>query len=255
MSGVSKPLYRVGELARIAGVTVRTLHHYDRIGLLRPTGRSGSGYRLYGTQDLLRLQQIHIGRSLGLSLEEIRRTLDDPDFDRRGALVAQREKLVARLDETHAMIASVDAALQVLDTEATAMEPKDLFDGFDPKVVEAEAKARWGDTPAHKEASRRTSQYTPEDWARIKTAEETILSDFAAARAAGKEPADEMAMDLAERHRLHIDRWFYPCSTAQHGALAEMYLADPRFTAYFEKHGEGMAAYVVAAIQANASRE
>src|SRR5688500_4587106 len=92
--------YRVKEVAQIAGISVRTLHHYDEIGLLVPRGRTGAGYRLYDADDLLRLQQIMIGRELGLSLEEVRRSLDDPSFDRKRALVAQREQLQQRARQT-----------------------------------------------------------------------------------------------------------------------------------------------------------
>lgn len=246
-------MYRVGEVARLARITVRTLHHYDRIGLLKPTGRSQGGYRLYAAADLLRLQQIHIGRSLGMSLELIRRTLDDPGFDRRRALVAQRGELVARLDDTHAMIASIDAALRALDRkDAPDMDPKKLFDGFDPSQFDAEVKERWGTTASYRESARRTSAYTEDDWATIEGEEQAILFEFAAVRAAGDPPGGVRARTLAERHRVHIDRWFYPCPATMHAGLAEMYLTDPRFRAHFDQHGEGLAVYVAGAIQANA---
>ena len=99
----------------MAGVSVRTLHHYDSIGLLVPRIRTDAGYRLYTDADLLRLQQILIGRELGLSLEEIRRSLDDPGFDRRIALIDQRARLRERVQQTEAMIRAIDAALAALD--------------------------------------------------------------------------------------------------------------------------------------------
>src|SRR5262245_65568763 len=103
--------YQVRDVARIARVSVRTLHHYDAIGLLVPTGRSTAGYRLYTDADLLRLQQILIGRELGLPLEEIRRSLDDPRFDRKAALLEQRQRLCERARQADAMIRAIDAAL------------------------------------------------------------------------------------------------------------------------------------------------
>ena len=96
--------FQVKDVARIAGVSVRTLHHYDAIGLLAPQLRTAAGYRVYTDADLLRLQQILIGRELGLSLEEIRRSLDDPGFDRMAALFDQRERLRERVQQAEAMI-------------------------------------------------------------------------------------------------------------------------------------------------------
>jgi MerR family transcriptional regulator, thiopeptide resistance regulator len=254
-TAVAAKLYQVGDLALLAKVSVRTLHHYDAIGLLTPTARSGSGYRLYTADDLLRLQQIHIGRSLGMSLEQIRRMLDDPGFDQREALLDQRRKLQARLNDTHAMIAAIDAALHTLeDREATDMNPQALFNGFDPSAFEAEVEARWGDTHAYSEAAKRTSNYTKQDWARAKSEEDALMNEFVAALVAGTAPDHEHVIALAERHRLHIDRWFYSCDPSHHAALAQMYLADPRFTAYFEKYADGLAAFVASAIRGNTDR-
>src|SRR5687768_10099157 len=111
-----KRYYQVKEVAQIAGVSVRTLHHYDEIGLLVPRGRTDAGYRLYDDDDLLRLQQILIGRELGLALEQIRGSLDDPKFDRKRALLEQRGQLAQRARQTDAMLRAVDAALALLDT-------------------------------------------------------------------------------------------------------------------------------------------
>src|SRR5215510_1254660 len=124
--------YQVKEVARIAGVSIRTLHHYDEIQLLVPETRSRTGYRLYSDDDLLRLQQILIGRELGLPLEEIRRSLDDPQYDRKKALLAQREQLQTRARHTQALIRSVDAALAVMDKkEKKTMDMQNIFGGFD----------------------------------------------------------------------------------------------------------------------------
>src|SRR5690242_1096266 len=99
-----KRLYQVKEVASLSGVSVRALHHYDELGLLVPRERTDAGYRLYDDQDLLRLQQILIGRELGLSLEAIRRSLDEPGFDRKGALLSQRAELEKRAEQTQAML-------------------------------------------------------------------------------------------------------------------------------------------------------
>src|SRR6478609_2856808 len=123
--------YRVSEVAQVTGISVRALHYYDQIGLLVPRQRTGSGYRLYDDDDLLRLQQILIGREQGLALEEIRRSLDDPRFDRKRALLAQRRQLARRAEETTAMIRAIDTALEAIEqTSGANMDMKRLFDGF-----------------------------------------------------------------------------------------------------------------------------
>ena len=101
---MARRTYQVKEVTSIAGISVRTLHYYDEIGLLVPSARSASGYRLYDDDDLLRLQQIIVSRELGLSLEEIRKSLDDPSFDRRQALLTQRAQLSQRAQQAAEMI-------------------------------------------------------------------------------------------------------------------------------------------------------
>ena len=250
---MSERTYRVKEVAELSGVTVRTLHHYDAIGLLRPERRSSRGYRLYTDEDLLTLQQILVHRELGLSLEQIRSVLRDPGFDQRAALLAQREQLAQRAAQTEAMIRAIDVALQKLKGDQT-MSARDLFDGFDPAKYEAEAEQRWGHTDAYQESQRRTKGYSPEDWKQIKSESAALYRRIAELRASGAEPTSPEAMDLAEEHRLQIDRWFYPCSHAMHRGLGQMYVADARFTENIDKSGEGTAAFLAAAIEANADR-
>jgi DNA-binding transcriptional MerR regulator len=250
--------YQVKEVADLSGVTVRALHHYDSIGLLVPGARSGAGYRLYDENDLLRLQQILIGRELGLSLEEIRRSLDDPTFDRREALLAQRAELAARADRTADMIRAIDAALTIIEeTNMGKVDFKKVFDGFDPDQYADEVKARWGDTDAYKISAKRTKSYTEADWQKIKAEHAAIYADAVAARAAGVSPDEPRAMDIAERYRLSFDRWFYPCSPDMHCRLADLWEADPRYADSIDKAGgaAGLTEYLAAAVRANAKRE
>lgn len=251
--------YHVKELAAAAGVSVRTLHHYDAIGLLVPRGRSQAGYRLYDEQDVLRLQQIVIARELGLSLEVIRRSLDDPDFDYRRALAAQRQELVRRLHQTESMVRSIDAALARLDPNGNphtqggeTMDVSAWFQGFHPAAHEAEARERWGGTAAYAESARRTKRYTETEWRQIAAEQAAIYDELAAAKTAGRAPADPAVRALVERHRLWIDRWFYPCTPAHQERLAELYEGDERFAANIERHAAGLTAYLVAAIREQA---
>ena len=117
-----------------------------------------------------------------------------------------------------------------------------------------EAEERWGDTEAFAQARRRTGSYSPDDWKAIREELDGIEAGLAAAMSAGVTPESGEAMDLAEAARLHIDRWYYPCTHAMHTGLAEMYLADERFRAHYEDRAEGLAAFTAAAIVANAAR-
>ena len=205
-------LHTVGEVAALARVTVRTLHHYDRIGLLSPSRRSNSGYRLYDYGDLERLRQIRLLRELQFSLEAIGEMLDAPAYDRRSALVAQRELLKERRERTDRIIRGVDRALTAMDEE-TPMDRTEMFDGLeeiDHEQFEGEVEQRWGDGDAYKSSMRRTRRYGKGDWARIKEGGASVLLRMAELMAAGAPAAGHAAMDLAEEHRRHIDRWFYP---------------------------------------------
>ena len=125
---------------------------------------------------------------------------------------------------------------------------------FDPSRYEQEAAQRWGDSAAYLESMRPTRRYAEEDWRAIRAEDESLLAKTAALMAAPVEPSDPAAMALAEGHRRHIERWFYPCDYQLHVCLAEMYTADGRFAAHFERRGEGLAAFLKTAIVANAAR-
>jgi DNA-binding transcriptional MerR regulator len=248
--------YQVKDVARITGVSVRTLHHYDAIGLLVPSGRTSAGYRLCTEADLLRLQQVLIGRELGLCLEDIRKSLDDPRFDRKTTLLAQRERLRDRATQTEAMIHAIERALAALDGGRSKGEihMADLFTGFNPAQYEEEAQQRWGTTDAFGESQKRTARYTADDWKALQSEQAAIYDAANAALNAGTPASSTEAMDIAERHRLSIDRWFYPCSHEMHRGLASMYESDERFRQSIDRHGTGLAAFLATAIRANAER-
>jgi MerR family transcriptional regulator, thiopeptide resistance regulator len=244
----------IGELSQLAGVTVRTLHHYDEIGLLRPSGRSDAGYRLYQYEDLARLQEILVWRQLGFPLQEIQQLLDDPEHDRASALRQQRELVELELERLGATARALDEALAALE-QGTEMEVTSMFQDFDPTEYDEEARERWGHTDAYKESTRRTAGYGQTQWAEITAEAEQVVNDFAALMSDGEPAAGERAGAVAERHRQHITRWFYPVSTQMHRNLAEMYLADPRFAANYEKVANGLAQYVHDAVLANADAQ
>jgi len=248
--------YTVGEVARLAHVSVRALHHYDEIGLLEPSQRSDAGYRLYSDDDLVRLQQILLYRELDFALEEIAQVLQDPDFDPLDALVAQRQLVSDKLKRDQTLLALLDKTIMAMEggIRLSKEEMFEVFGDFDPAEYEDEVKERWGDTDAYKESARRTKRYRKEDWAQMKAEQEANGARMIELIASGVAPDDPRAMDVAEEARLLIDRWFYPLSREMHVGLAEMYLADPRFTATYEKMHEGLAQWWHDAIVANSQR-
>ena len=246
----------VGDVAALAGITVRTLHHYDRIGLLSPSERTAAGYRRYTPADLDRLHRVLVYRELGFSLEEVATLLDDPDADPAVHLRRQHRLLRERIERTEAMVAAVEKEMeaQQMGISLTPEERFEIFgDGFSEEY-QAEAEQRWGDTEAWAQSQRRTAAYTRDDWVRIKAEADDVLSRFAAAQRAGVPADGEQAMDVAEEHRQHIGRWFYDCPPAMHAGLGRMYVEDERFTAHYEQIAPGLAEYVSTAVQANAAR-
>ncbi len=182
--------------------------------------------------------------------------MHDSSFDRLEALRMQGRMLKDKSAQLALMAEAVEAAIDATKGGVTldADDMFEVFGEFDPKGYENEAEERWGSTDAYKESARRTARYTKADWQRFKEESEAINAAIAAAMDAGL-PADSVeAMDAVDRHRLLIDKWFYPCPPAMHCGLAEMYIADPRFAANYEKIHEGMALYVHDAILANAAR-
>lgn len=243
-------------MADLAGISVRALRHYDELGLLRPSGRSDAGWRLYAPEDLNRLQQVLFYRELGFGLTEIRDLMADPRFDRREALVVQRGLIVAKTARLKAILDLIDKTLASIERgmEMSKEEIFEVFGDFDPAEYEEEVKERWGDTEAYKESARRTAGYTKEDWQRIKDEGEAWMTKAIELFDNGTAPDDPKAKALAEEARLAIDRNFYPCSRSMHMMLGEGYVSDPRFTEYYDKHRSGLAKWFNEAIKANAAR-
>ena len=246
----------VGTVARLAGVTVRTLHHYDEIGLVVPGGRTDSGYRTYGRAEIERLQEVLFFRELGFGLEEIREIVGRPDYNRAAALERQKELLEARAERVLALVDSVARAAHA-ERAGIPMSNEDaleVFGDFDPAEFADEAKERWGETDAYKQSTARTARYTKQDWEAMKAEMDRIYQQLLDLMAAGTPATDTAAMDVAEQHRAHITKWFYDCPKQAHAGLGQMYVADARFTGNIDKAGEGLAEYLSAAIAANSVR-
>lgn len=249
--------WTVGEVARSAGVTVRTLHHYDDIGLLCPSGRSHAGYRLYDHHDLERLQRILVYRALGLELDKIAVILDDPDVDPTEHLRRQHRLLRDRRDE---LTRTIDALEKTMEARKLGiqLDPEEMFEVFgehDPTLHAEEVEQRWSDTDAYRQSHQRASTYSKADWQRMTAELGDLNRRLVEALQSGHTPDGSQAMALAEEHRQHINRWFYDCSPTMHRALGEMYLADPRFTNTYEGLAAGLAQWVHDAWKANAAHQ
>ena len=243
----------VGQVAERFAITVRTLHHYDEVGLFSPSERTRAGYRLYTDGDLTRLQHIVVYRRLGFALEDVALLLENPE----GAaehLRRQRAAVLHRLDEMRDLVTAIDRALEreMNNQPATPDDLKELFgDGFHD--AQAEAEERWGETDAWRQSQERTKGYTKADWEEVKAESDRTHQAFTDAMDAGEPPTSEVAMDAAELHRASM-QLFYDCSYDMHRNLADMYVSDPRFTATYDEIRPGMSHYVRDAIHANADR-
>jgi DNA-binding transcriptional MerR regulator len=247
--------YTVGKVAELAGVTVRTLHHYEQIGLLEPEQRSPSGYRQYSPADLDRLHHILYYRELGLALPDIATILDDPNTDSGSHLRRHRELLQQRHDRLGNMIAAIDKELEAytMGTDLTPEEKLEIFGpDYDPSW-EQEAQERWGDTDAWKVSAQRTPTFSKDQWKKIKADGDALMAKFGDAKRRGIAPDSDEAAALAEEHRASVEV-FYPCSHAQQRGLADMYLADERFSKTYDDVEPGLAQWVHDAVHANADR-
>ncbi|MEV5322920.1 MerR family transcriptional regulator [Nonomuraea sp. NPDC052634] len=248
--------FTVGQVARLAGVTVRTLHHYDEIGLLSPRERTPAGYRRYSDDDITRLQQILLYRELGFPLEEIAAILDRPGADHLDHLRRQHRLLTAKAERISQVIAAVERAINARTTgiSLTAEERLEVFGSLRPEDYDAEVERRWGHTPQYAESQERIASYTKQDWLLLAEEAQAINDELTAACTGGLPADSPEVMDIAERHRAHINRWFYTCDHELHRCLGDLYASDPRFAAVYDALAPGLAAYFRTAIHANARR-
>jgi DNA-binding transcriptional MerR regulator len=222
----------------------------------QPSGRTAAGYRRYSTEDLRRLQQIRFYRELEFSLDKIASMLADPDAGTDDHLRRQHRLLRERQARTRALLVAIEKEMEARKM-GISLTPEEQFEIFGPdRFIEyaAEAEQRWGDTDAWRKSNRRTAAYTKQDWVTIKDEAQANIDAFAAALRGGEPATGPAAMDLAEAHRQHLSRWFYECDLTMHRALAEMYVADPRYVASYDEIAPGLWRYVHDAMLANAER-
>jgi DNA-binding transcriptional MerR regulator len=238
--------YTVKQLADLAGVSVRTLHYYDEIGLLKPTLIGENGYRYYDEQAVFRLQQVLFYRELDFSLNEIKGIMDQPDFDLLTALQSHRRALGQKAERLDRLIRTVDKTILHLKGQ-TDMSNQELFAGFSEEKqahYEEEIRQRYGDESV-KESSERWKRYTPEQKARIRAEGEAIYRDLLANMGQGH--ASREVQQIVARWHQHL-RYFYEPSTERLMGLAHMYTEHPVFVETFQKMHPDLPEFLYSAI-------
>ena len=252
--------HTVKQVARLSGVSVRTLHHYDEIGLLKPACVGANGYRYYGREELLRLQQILFHRELGFSLQEIGRTLDAHGFDKVAALKAHRVRLEAETRRYRQLMRTIDTTLAALEGEAK-MEDKAMYRGFDPEkqagyeqeLVEKHGPAMQGHID---QAKAGMAGWKQADFDAMQAEAEAIEAGMAKALVEGL-PADSAAVTalMRRQHAWITKSWNRPAPAAAFTGLGQMYVDDPRFRERYDGRQAGLAEYMAAAMTSFAEHE
>lgn len=234
----------IKEFAAYTGVSVRTLHYYDEIGLLPPAYVDEiNGYRFYDESSLLRMQEILFYRELDFSLKQINEILSSPTYDQKAALAQQKLLLIAKKERLEKLISAIDGAVK----------GENIMKAFDNTTFEkykAEAQERWGKTDAYSEYAEKTKGYSPDKWQSANEGLDGIFAAFAACMKDGNAPCSAEAQALVMKLQAHITESYYTCTKEILAGLGQMYMADERFAANIDRHAAGTAAYVSEAIAA-----
>lgn len=243
----------VGQAAARIGVTVRTLHHWDAIGLATPTTRTPAGYRLYAELDLERLSRIIIYRELGLDLDAIRTILDEPSAPAIAALRAQQAKLAERIEHLTALGDDL-ARMTEAHEHGILMSADEQVDAFGPEwnpSWPAGARQRYGETPEWRQYAERAASRSPDDWRAVAEAMAVVEQHLADAMDAGVVPGTRAADELVERHRDTFAAYF-PITREMQVVLGRMYESDPEFAAHYDGIRKGLAGWLRRIIDASA---
>ncbi len=250
--------YTVRQVAGFAKISVRALHFYDEIGLLRPAYTGANGYRYYGSEELRRLQDILFYREFGFALDEIRRLLDSPGFDRPATLRSHRRQLKAQAGRIEQLIQTIDQTI-MSEEKKTAMNPKKMYAGVSPKKqaeYEKYLTDRYGEcaTKGIAESKQKTRGWGPADFAREKAGNDELNREFACLLEAGVPPEDPAVQALAARHHKMVCRFWTPTPKA-YAAMGDLYGEHPDFRTYYEGFHPKLVPYLAKAIRLYAERE
>ncbi|MBS4174883.1 MerR family transcriptional regulator [Bacillus sp. FJAT-49736] len=244
--------YTVQKLGKLAGISTRTLRYYDEIGILKPARINSSGYRIYGEQEVDCLQQILFYRELGVSLEDIKNIITDPSFNRMNALMEHRDKLLAKRKQLDQLIANVDKTIAVTEGKIT-MADIEKFEGFKQKMIDdnekkygEEIRSKYGNKQVD-ESNEKIKGMTEEQYAQFEKLGENVLASLKKAISTN-DPASELAQKTAELHRDWLCYTWSSYNKEAHAGLAQMYVDDERFAAYYDKVQPGAAEFLRDAI-------
>lgn len=240
--------YTVQQLANLAGVSVRTLHHYDHIGLLKPSSRTAAGYRLYRSAELRRLQQILFFRELDFPLKDIRRILDDPNFDPIFALKEHRHLLVAQRERLSQLLQTLDKTILEFSEETMLLSDEELYEGFSKEQIERykrEVREKY-DPDLVAESNRQVKKMSKAQWKAVGAEGDAVTRELAAL-AADHAPADPAVQTVIARHHAWIEN-FYPCNAATYAGLGQLYTDNPEFRAHYDNFRPDLADFMRAAM-------
>ena len=239
---------QIKEFAEFTGVSVRTLHYYDEIGLLTPAFVDRyTGYRFYDENSLLRMQEILFYRELDFSLKSIGEILSSPNYDKNKALKEQKQLLILKKERLERLISAIDSA-EKGENVMTA------FDNSEFEKYKAEAKEKWGKTDAYKEHAERTKNYSKQQWNDLAEGMDHIMVEFALCMRKDESPDSTEAQNLVKMLQNHITENYYLCTNEILAGLGQMYVADERFKNNIDKHADGTVAFIGEAIKVYCSK-
>ncbi|MBC2035031.1 MerR family transcriptional regulator [Listeria booriae] len=244
--------YTVQKLAKLAGASTRTLRYYDEIGILKPARINSSGYRIYGQNEVDRLQQILFYREMNVGLDKIKAILEQPDFDETEALKTHRAQLLDKRKQLDELIRNVEKSIAHSERRIT-MTDQEKFEGFKQKMIDeneekygTEIREKYGDDKINK-SNAKLKGMSEAEMERVNRLAETILVELAEAFETG-DPAGDKAQEVAAMHKEWLSTYWDTYSKEAHAGLAQMYVDDERFTAYYDKDQPGLAAFLRDAI-------
>lgn len=239
--------YTVQEVAEMAGVTARTLHYYDQIGLLPPAARTDAGYRLYSEEQLLRLQGILFYRELGFELSEIGELIDSPNFERLSALRDQRRLLEAKRARLAVLIRTINRTIERIEEERPMLSDEQLYEGFSQEEIERykrEARQRYG-VDNVEQTEQRVRKLSASQWKSVQEEGGRIAASLSELMG---EPADSPTVQSQiERHHAWIEN-FYPAPAEVYAGLGDLYVQDDRFREFYDQYASGLAEFIKAGI-------
>ena len=239
---------QIKDFAQFTGVRVRTLHYYDEIGLLIPAHVDHiTGYRYYNENSLIRMQEILFYRELDFPLKAIKEILSSPNYDKSKALVEQKHLLTLKKERLERLISAIDGA-------AEGENIMNAFDNSDFEKQKAEAKEKWGATPAYQEYAEKTKNYSKPRWNELTQGMDHIMAEFAACMRSGKAPDSTEGQNLVKTLQDYITENYYLCTNEILAGLGQMYVSDERFRNNIDKHADGTAAFILEAVKVYCNR-